>query len=52
MNTGCNEQGKPNAIRTCLDAVFPAVPYCIDLLGGAYLQGNPDKVKVFRPPGK
>jgi len=28
--------------------VFPAVPYCIDLLGGAYLQGNPDKVKVFR----
>jgi molybdopterin adenylyltransferase len=47
-----NLPGKPNAIRTCLDAVFPAVPYCIDLLGGPYLEGNPDKVKVFRPPAK
>ena len=44
-----NLPGKPNAVRTCLDAVFPAVPYCIDLLGGPYLEGHSDKVKVFRP---
>ncbi|MBK9130003.1 MAG: molybdopterin adenylyltransferase [Phycisphaerales bacterium] len=43
--------GKPAAIRVCLDAVFPAVPYCIDLLGGPYLEGNPDVVQVFRPKG-
>ncbi len=44
--------GKPGSIRTCLDAVFPAIPYCIDLLGGPYLEGNEAKVKVFRPPNK
>lgn len=41
--------GKPASIRVCLDAVFPAIPYCIDLLGGPYLEGNPDVVQVFRP---
>ena len=35
-----------------LDAVFPAVPYCIDLAGGAYLEGNPEVVQVFRPKPK
>lgn len=44
--------GKPAAVRVCLDAVFPAIPFCIDLIGGAYLEGNPDVVEVFRPPGK
>ena len=44
-----NLPGKPSAIRTCLDAVFPAVPYCIDLLGGARLEANPDVIAVFRP---
>ena len=44
--------GKPGSIRVCLDAVFPAIPYCIDLIGGARLEGNPDVVQVFRPPGK
>ncbi|MEO0652499.1 MAG: molybdopterin adenylyltransferase, partial [Planctomycetota bacterium] len=44
--------GKPAAIRVCLDAVFPAIPYCIDLIGGAYLEGNPDVVQVFRPRKK
>ncbi|MBI1379940.1 MAG: molybdopterin adenylyltransferase [Planctomycetaceae bacterium] len=43
--------GKPAAIRVCLDAVFPAIPYCIDLIGGAFLEGNPDRVQVFRPKG-
>jgi molybdopterin adenylyltransferase len=41
--------GKPSAIRVCLDAVFPAVPYCIDLIGGPRLEGNEAVVKVFRP---
>ncbi|MCA6396944.1 MAG: molybdopterin adenylyltransferase, partial [Cytophagales bacterium] len=41
--------GKPNAIRQCLDAVFPAIPYCIDLLEGPFLQCNETVIKVFRP---
>lgn len=44
-----NLPGKPGSIRVCLDAIFPAVPYCIDLIGGPYLEGNPDVVQVFRP---
>lgn len=44
-----NLPGKPKAIRQCLNAVFPAVPYCIDLMGGPYLQCNEDVIKVFRP---
>ena len=47
-----NLPGKPASIRVCLDAVFPAVPYCIDLAGGPYLEGNPDVVQVFRPKKK
>jgi molybdopterin adenylyltransferase len=41
--------GKPAAIKTCLDAVFAAVPYCIDLIGGARLETNPEIVRAFRP---
>jgi molybdopterin adenylyltransferase len=44
-----NLPGKPSAIRTCLDAVFPAIPYCLDLIGGARLETNPDVCKAFRP---
>ena len=44
-----NLPGKPKAIRQCLDAVFPAIPYCIDLLEGPYLECNPNHIKVFRP---
>ena len=44
--------GKPASIRVCLDAVFPAIPYCIDLIGGPRLEGNPAVVQVFRPKGK
>jgi molybdopterin adenylyltransferase len=46
-----NLPGKPSAIRTCLDAVFPAIPYCLDLIGGARLETNPDACKAFRPKG-
>lgn len=44
-----NLPGKPNAIRQCLDAVFPAIPYCIDLMEGPFLQCNETVIKVFRP---
>ena len=46
-----NLPGKPAAIRTCLDAVFAAVPYCIDLIGGARLETNPQFCVAFRPRG-
>lgn len=44
-----NLPGKPSAINDCLQAVFPAVPYCIDLLEGPYLEVDAAKCKVFRP---
>ncbi len=44
-----NLPGKPKSIRQCLDAVFPAVPYCIDLIEGPYLECNEDVIKPFRP---
>lgn len=44
-----NLPGKPKAIRECLDAVFPAVPYCIELIGGPFLECNEEVIKPFRP---
>jgi len=44
-----NLPGKPSAIGDCLDAVFPAVPYCIDLLEGPYLETDESFVNAFRP---
>lgn len=44
-----NLPGKPSAIGECLEAVFPAVPYCIDLIEGPYLETNDAFVKGFRP---
>ncbi len=44
-----NLPGKPSAIRDCLLAVFPAVPYCVDLIEGPYLTTNEAVVKAFRP---
>ncbi len=44
-----NLPGKPKSIRECLDAVFPAIPYCIDLIEGAYIETNEDVIKAFRP---
>ena len=46
-----NLPGKPSAIRTCLDAVFPAIPYCLDLTGGDRLETNPAVCVAFRPKG-
>ena len=47
-----NLPGKPKSIRECLEAVFPAIPYCIDLIGGSYIEGNEENIKVFRPKAK
>ena len=47
-----NLPGKPSAIRDCLDAVMPAIPYCIDLIEGAYLTTDESKIKAFRPKPK
>ena len=44
-----NLPGKPSAIDDCLKAVFPAVPYCIDLIEGAWLESNPEFCAAFRP---
>lgn len=44
-----NLPGKPKSIRECLDAVFPAVPYCLDLIGGPYLETDDAILKAFRP---
>ena len=47
-----NLPGKPKSIRECLDAVFPAVPYCVDLIEGPFLETNEDVIKAFRPKAK
>jgi molybdopterin adenylyltransferase len=44
-----NLPGKPSAIDDCLNAVFPAIPYCIDLIDGAWLESDPEQCKAFRP---
>ncbi|MCW9025007.1 MAG: molybdopterin adenylyltransferase [Gammaproteobacteria bacterium] len=44
-----NLPGKPSAIDDCLNAVFPAVPYCIDLIEGPYLESDESVIKAFRP---
>ena len=46
-----NLPGKPSSIRDCLTAVFPAVPYCLDLIGGAFIETDPDICVAFRPQG-
>ena len=47
-----NLPGQPRAIGECLDAVFPAIPYCIDLLNGPYLETDESRLKAFRPKKK
>jgi molybdopterin adenylyltransferase len=44
-----NLPGKPTAIAECLEAVFPAVPYCVDLIDGPYIETNDEFVTAFRP---
>jgi molybdopterin adenylyltransferase len=44
-----NLPGQPKAIRETLDGVFAAVPYCVDLIGGPYIETHETVVKAFRP---
>ncbi|MBL6922541.1 MAG: molybdopterin adenylyltransferase [Akkermansiaceae bacterium] len=44
-----NLPGKPKAIRECLEAVFPAIPYCIDLIEGPFIEVDSSKIKILRP---
>ncbi len=47
-----NLPGQPKAIKECLDAVMPAIPYCIDLIGGPRLETHERRLKAFRPKAK
>jgi len=44
-----NLPGQPKAIKETLDGVFAAVPYCLDLIGGPYIETHEHVVKAFRP---
>ena len=44
-----NLPGQPKAIKETLDGIFAAVPYCIDLIGGPYIETNEAAIKAFRP---
>ena len=45
-----NLPGSPKSIRETLEGLFPAIPYCIDLIGGPYISTFKDKMDVYRPP--
>lgn len=47
-----NLPGQPKAIEECLDAVFSAIPYCVDLIEGPYLETNENRIVAFRPKKK
>ncbi len=44
-----NLPGQPKAIRETLDGIFAAVPYCLDLIGGPYIETHENTISVFRP---
>ena len=44
-----NLPGKPASIAVCLDAVFPAIPYCLDLIGAGRIETDPAVCEAFRP---
>ena len=49
-----NLPGRPKSIRECLDAVFPAIPYCVDLIhtgnpAPPRLDTKPERLVAFRP---
>ena len=47
-----NLPGKPKSIKECLDAVFPAIPYCLDLMDRPFMEVDEKIIKVFRPKQK
>ena len=44
-----NLPGQPKAIKETLDGIFAAVPYCVDLIGGPYIETREEFIKAFRP---
>jgi molybdopterin adenylyltransferase len=51
-----NLPGRPKSIRECLEAVFPAIPYCVDLIHTGVadpprLETRPERLVAFRPKG-
>ena len=44
-----NLPGKPSSINVCLDAVFPAIPYCLDLMEAGRIDTDPAVCAAFRP---
>ena len=44
-----NMPGQPKAIKETLDGIFAAVPYCVDLIGGPYIETREEFIKAFRP---
>jgi len=44
-----NLPGRPKAIRETIDEIWKAVPYCVDLLGGPYIDMNDEICNAFRP---
>ncbi|MFA9289818.1 MAG: molybdopterin adenylyltransferase [Solirubrobacteraceae bacterium] len=47
-----NLPGKPQSIEQCLKVVFPAIPYCVDLIEGPYIEANKENITIFRPAEK
>lgn len=45
-----NLPGKPKSIRETFDEVFKSIPYCIQLMGGPYIETIASVVEAFRPP--
>jgi len=44
-----NLPGSPKAIAECMDAIFPAIPYCIELIGGPFITTNENQIATYRP---
>lgn len=47
-----NLPGQPKAIKECLEPIFPAVPYCLDLIGATFIEANEEVIQIFRPKKK
>ena len=47
-----NLPGQPKAIKECLEPIFAAIPYCLDLIGAAYIETDENYIKAFRPNKK
>ncbi len=44
-----NLPGKPNSIRECMRAIYPAIPYGLELIGEHVMESNEAHIKAFKP---